>query len=189
VTTYADERYNNAATATFSVRSKENKFRGAEDEEAKDEDVKEEDTKEEDVKEEDVKEEDVEDEDAKDEDIKDEDAAKPERFDIYIVGNKYNPSNYWCEHLPSFVVIQFSRTVTYRTGRWRSSYTLDLASSPPTLTGTIFVNVHYYEQGNVRFFLFLPRLNYCSIPDRCFSGPTLDKLPCISLFPFPSIGR
>lgn len=38
----------------------------------------------------------------------------------------------------------------YRTGRWRSSYALDLSSSPATLTGRIQVHVHFFEQGNVQ---------------------------------------
>ncbi|ODQ53793.1 F-actin capping protein, alpha subunit [Saitoella complicata NRRL Y-17804] len=49
-------------------------------------------------------------------------------WNVVIVGNKYNPSNYW-------------------NGRWRSSYTFDSTSG--TLTGTIRVTVHYYEDGNV----------------------------------------
>lgn len=50
-------------------------------------------------------------------------------FKICIVGNKYNTSNFW-------------------TGRWRSVYTYDKRSSK--LTGQIEVDVHYYEDGNVR---------------------------------------
>ncbi|KZS93563.1 F-actin-capping protein subunit alpha [Sistotremastrum niveocremeum HHB9708] len=53
----------------------------------------------------------------------------PKKFIIQIVGNKYNPSNFWA-------------------GRWRSSYTLDTESGE--LTGKIDVTVHYYEQGNVQ---------------------------------------
>jgi len=48
---------------------------------------------------------------------------------ILAVGNKYSPSNYW-------------------NGRWRSTYIYSPSSS--TLTGTINVDVHYYEDGNVR---------------------------------------
>lgn len=48
---------------------------------------------------------------------------------IAIVGNKYSPSNFW-------------------NGRWRSTYTYIPSTS--TLTGTIKVDVHYYEDGNVR---------------------------------------
>ncbi|EPS42018.1 hypothetical protein H072_4075 [Dactylellina haptotyla CBS 200.50] len=48
---------------------------------------------------------------------------------ILIVGNKYSPSNYW-------------------NGRWRSTYIYNPSAS--TLTGTIAVDVHYYEDGNVR---------------------------------------
>ncbi|GAA6005801.1 Cap1p [Rhodotorula paludigena] len=56
--------------------------------------------------------------------------ARPSRlFGLYLVGNKYNPSNYW-------------------TGRWRATYTLDHAKG--TLEGTAQINIHYYEQGNVQ---------------------------------------
>ncbi|KAK9236729.1 F-actin-capping protein subunit alpha [Lipomyces kononenkoae] len=48
---------------------------------------------------------------------------------IVIVSNKYSPFNFW-------------------NGRWRSSYVADLSSG--SLTGTIAIDVHYYEDGNVR---------------------------------------
>ncbi|KAF2009445.1 F-actin-capping protein subunit alpha [Aaosphaeria arxii CBS 175.79] len=48
---------------------------------------------------------------------------------ILTVANKYSPSNYW-------------------NGRWRSSYIYTPSSG--SITGTIKVDVHYYEDGNVR---------------------------------------
>ncbi|KAK5163927.1 F-actin-capping protein subunit alpha [Saxophila tyrrhenica] len=48
---------------------------------------------------------------------------------ILLVANKYSPQNFW-------------------NGRWRSTYLLDPSSN--TLSGTIKVDVHYYEDGNVR---------------------------------------
>lgn len=48
---------------------------------------------------------------------------------ILLVANKYSPQNYW-------------------NGRWRSTYLLE--TSLNSLTGTIKVDVHYYEDGNVR---------------------------------------
>lgn len=48
---------------------------------------------------------------------------------IVTVANKYSPSNYW-------------------NGRWRSSYIY--VPSSGSLSGTIKVDVHYYEDGNVR---------------------------------------
>ena len=48
---------------------------------------------------------------------------------ILLVANKYSPQNFW-------------------NGRWRSTYTLD--PSAGSLSGTIKVDVHYYEDGNVR---------------------------------------
>jgi capping protein alpha len=48
---------------------------------------------------------------------------------LLTVANKYSPTNYW-------------------NGRWRSSYIYTPSSS--TLAGAIKVDVHYYEDGNVR---------------------------------------
>lgn len=48
---------------------------------------------------------------------------------IIIVASKYSPNNFW-------------------NGRWRSVYTFDPASG--SLEGSIKVDVHYYEDGNVR---------------------------------------
>ncbi|MCJ1336336.1 F-actin-capping protein subunit alpha [Bachmanniomyces sp. S44760] len=48
---------------------------------------------------------------------------------ILLVANKYSPSNFW-------------------NGRWRSTYLYDPTTA--SLTGTIKVDVHYYEDGNVR---------------------------------------
>jgi capping protein alpha len=53
----------------------------------------------------------------------------PRKFTIQLVANKYNPQNFW-------------------SGRWRSKYEVDLDAKK--VTGTIYVTVHYYEQGNVR---------------------------------------
>lgn len=51
-----------------------------------------------------------------------------ESIALLLVSNKYSPSNFW-------------------NGRWRSTYLFSPANS--TLTGTINVTVHYYEDGNV----------------------------------------
>jgi len=48
---------------------------------------------------------------------------------VVIVSNKYSPNNFW-------------------NGRWRSLYIFDPSDS--TLSGSIKVDVHYYEDGNVR---------------------------------------
>ncbi|KAL8782747.1 MAG: hypothetical protein Q9213_005125 [Squamulea squamosa] len=48
---------------------------------------------------------------------------------LLLVSNKYSPSNFW-------------------NGRYRSTYVFSPSSS--TLSGTINVDVHYYEDGNVR---------------------------------------
>lgn len=49
-------------------------------------------------------------------------------YTLEVVGNKYNPTNFW-------------------TGRWRTRWLVDKAAG--TVAGTIMVDVHYYEQGNV----------------------------------------
>lgn len=51
------------------------------------------------------------------------------KYTLEVVGNRYNPSNFW-------------------TGRWRTHWVVDPAVG--TVTGTIAVDVHYYEQGNVQ---------------------------------------
>ncbi|KAA1096828.1 F-actin-capping protein subunit alpha [Puccinia graminis f. sp. tritici] len=56
-------------------------------------------------------------------------SSSSNKFKLFIVGNKYNPTNYW-------------------TGRWRSIYEIDMESGK--IEGSISVNVHYYEQGNVQ---------------------------------------
>lgn len=48
---------------------------------------------------------------------------------IVLVGNRYNQSNYW-------------------TGRWRNTYSYSKATKKAT--GVIEVDVHYFEDGNVR---------------------------------------
>ncbi|KAL7622089.1 F-actin-capping protein subunit alpha [Parahypoxylon ruwenzoriense] len=48
---------------------------------------------------------------------------------VIIVANKYSPNNFW-------------------NGRWRSLYTINPSSG--ALEGSIKVDVHYYEDGNVR---------------------------------------
>ncbi|KAI9826554.1 MAG: F-actin-capping protein subunit alpha [Thelocarpon impressellum] len=54
---------------------------------------------------------------------------------IVVVSNKYSPQNYW-------------------NGRWRSLYILDPSSG--SVTGSIKVDVHYYEDGNVRLLTTKP---------------------------------
>lgn len=49
---------------------------------------------------------------------------------IVLVANRYSPNNFW-------------------NGRYRSIYKIPVSSSSATVTGTIHVDVHYYEDGNV----------------------------------------
>ncbi|KAI1078111.1 subunits of heterodimeric actin filament capping protein Capz [Whalleya microplaca] len=57
---------------------------------------------------------------------------------VIIVANKYSPNNYW-------------------NGRWRSLYIFDPASG--SLEGNLNVDVHYYEDGNVRLLTNKPVSN------------------------------
>ncbi|OXC69177.1 hypothetical protein AYX13_02120 [Cryptococcus neoformans] len=50
-------------------------------------------------------------------------------YTLEVVGNRYNPSNFW-------------------TGRWRTHWVVDQIAGK--VNGTINVDVHYYEQGNVQ---------------------------------------
>lgn len=67
-------------------------------------------------------------------------------FAIHHVGNRFNLSNFW-------------------SGRWRASYTLDAHSTPRTLTCSITVQVHYFENGNVQLNAAKPRTFHLSAND------------------------
>ncbi|KAH9827814.1 F-actin-capping protein subunit alpha-like [Teratosphaeria destructans] len=56
-------------------------------------------------------------------------SASGSEIQLLLAANKYSPQNFW-------------------NGRWRSTYTLDPASN--SASGVIKVDVHYYEDGNVR---------------------------------------
>ena len=45
------------------------------------------------------------------------------------------------------VLLIYMFNVNYRSGRWRSEYTVDLTINQ--ISGRILINIHYYEQGNV----------------------------------------
>ncbi|EST10039.1 F-actin-capping protein subunit alpha [Kalmanozyma brasiliensis GHG001] len=64
-------------------------------------------------------------------------------FTLHHVGNRFNLSNFW-------------------SGRWRASYHLDPTSSPVTLTSTLSVQVHYFENGNVQLNAAKPRTFHLS---------------------------
>ncbi|SPO20094.1 related to CAP1 - F-actin capping protein alpha subunit [Ustilago trichophora] len=57
-------------------------------------------------------------------------------YTLHHVGNRFNLSNFW-------------------SGRWRASYTLD--PSTLTLTSSLSVQVHYFENGNVQLNASKPR--------------------------------
>ncbi|KAL8736657.1 MAG: hypothetical protein Q9166_000023 [cf. Caloplaca sp. 2 TL-2023] len=58
-------------------------------------------------------------------------AASSNTIALLLVSNQYSPSNFW-------------------NGRYRSTYLFTPSTSSPSLTGSIHVDVHYYEDGNVR---------------------------------------
>ena len=49
------------------------------------------------------------------------------------------------------VLVSDSGRESYRSGRWRSEYTVDVEKGE--VRGKVLINVHYYEQGNVCFLL------------------------------------
>ncbi|KAI9827870.1 MAG: F-actin-capping protein subunit alpha [Phylliscum demangeonii] len=74
---------------------------------------------------------------------------------IVLVANKYSPQNFWYGAHPyrSLARSPSDPLTTTRNGRWRSLYFLPLAGpalAPSMLRGSINVDVHYYENGNVR---------------------------------------
>lgn len=59
-----------------------------------------------------------------------------------------------------------------RTGRWRSTYELDLSQGQPTLRGTVQINVHFFEQGNVQLSTnFTPTISLPESLDASSSSP------------------
>jgi hypothetical protein len=69
---------------------------------------------------------------------------------ILVVANKYSPNNFWY-FSPS---VKYAEANTSRNGRWRSLYIYSPSSS--SLSGTMKVDVHYYEDGNVRLLTTKP---------------------------------
>jgi capping protein alpha len=69
-------------------------------------------------------------------------------FSLYLVGNKYNPSNFWSVfHLISLVLNEYEliTEVCDRSGRWRSHYAVDYETG--VVKGEIQIRVHYWENG------------------------------------------
>lgn len=98
-------------------------------------------------------------------------ALRSRIFELYLVGNKYNPTNFWWVFLSSlswfrdsFDVLIFLRSGMnfwwmIRSGRWKSVYKADYAAG--VLTGEVKITCHYYEQGELnsrRFFSWIPKL-------------------------------
>lgn len=67
---------------------------------------------------------------------------------IALVANRYSPNNFWYVSLPLHHRMIFL-TSFHRNGRWRAIYQIPVSASSTTITGTIKVDVHYYEDGNV----------------------------------------
>jgi capping protein alpha len=85
---------------------------------------------------------------------------------IIIVANKYSPGNFWCELSAQYIPWPWRLTDGYRNGRWRSLYIFDPAGG--SLEGSIKVDVHYYEDGNVR--LLTNKSATASVPSGTGSG-------------------
>jgi capping protein alpha len=73
-------------------------------------------------------------------------SSDKESYTVLIVGNKYNNSNFWSSLLRLSPLSSFV-SLTSRNGRWRSIYKYNPQTS--TLTGTVTITVHYFEDGNV----------------------------------------
>ncbi|KAH6618072.1 putative F-actin-capping protein [Chaetomium sp. MPI-SDFR-AT-0129] len=71
---------------------------------------------------------------------------------VIIVANKYSPNNFW-------------------NGRWRSLYLYDPASN--TLEGSLKVDVHYYEDGNVR--LLTNKASTATVPSSGATGAAIAR--------------
>ena len=67
---------------------------------------------------------------------------------MVMVCNKYNPTNFWYVYIHIWMHWCGRGLIGARNGRWRSLWNYDVASH--TLSGTMRVQVHYYEDGNVQ---------------------------------------
>jgi hypothetical protein len=59
---------------------------------------------------------------------------------VTFVGFKFNPNNYWLTLSIVYLIV--------RNGKWTSNWTFDLSNN--TAKGDVNIDVHYYEDGNVR---------------------------------------
>lgn len=106
-------------------------------------------------------------------------------FGLYLVGNKYNPTNFWFVLSLFFVfrrvvwLLIFVSSYDYdydfdRTGRWKAFYKVNYHLN--TLVGTVQINCHYYEQG--KYFpssLLFPPTNSLSYPGNVQLATTLSS--------------
>ena len=69
-----------------------------------------------------------------------------DHYVVQIVANKYNPTNFW--YVPFLYVVSLYSQHHFRSGRWRSEYTINMTTKE--VSGKILINIHYYEQGNVQ---------------------------------------
>ena len=65
---------------------------------------------------------------------------------LLLVANKYSLNNFW--YLHNIASIEDEHSLPYRSGRWRSLYIFKPSSS--SINGHLKVDVHYFEDGNVR---------------------------------------
>lgn len=96
---------------------------------------------------------------------------------IQVVANKYNPTNFWLVSPDWYRCFWFCVNINYRSGRWRSEYTVDLTTNQ--IAGRILINIHYYEQGNVS----MAANKAVSSANWWRLGSTIDNTRCIVHYP------
>jgi capping protein alpha len=75
-------------------------------------------------------------------------AENDSKIALILVSNKYSPNNFWYAYLVTTSVSQEHNAKIHRNGRWRANYLFSPSNN--SLSGTINIDVHYYEDGNVR---------------------------------------
>jgi capping protein alpha len=76
-------------------------------------------------------------------------AENDSKIALVLVSNKYSPNNFWYASLVyTSTLEEYNAKTQHRNGRWRAHYLFSLSNS--SLSGTISIDVHYYEDGNVR---------------------------------------
>jgi capping protein alpha len=108
-------------------------------------------------------------------------ATSPSKYVIQFVANKYNPLNYWYA-LAHLHFLYPCSNVLSRSGRWRSEYIVDIDEGK--LHGRVLINVHYFEQGNVRYNLIhgacMPLTRQNKVQLSTNYSPSFDLTPAVT---------